>query len=31
VPASIAFKRRIARTMGIVCPYDLITVMGHAA
>ena len=30
VPASTAFKRRIARIMGIVCPYDLITVMGHA-
>ena len=30
VPASTALRRRIARIIGMVCPYDLITVTGHA-
>ena len=31
VPASTAFKRRIARTIGMIFPfYDLMTVTGHA-
>ena len=31
VPASTALSKRIARIIGIVCPYGLITEMGHAA
>ena len=30
VPISTAFSMRIARIIGIGCPYDLMTVMGHA-
>ena len=30
VPASTALSIRIALTIGMMCPYDLITVMGHA-